>query len=71
MILALIFADTTLPDLKNADDVVAVGKDPGKLQVFLYRLNSSVCMFRMCFAPSKCEMLLLCSNRHRSIGEAW
>ncbi|VDP92715.1 unnamed protein product [Echinostoma caproni] len=48
-----------LSDLQYADDIVLLSQDPGcKLQAFLNSLSTSVAMFGMRLAPSKCKMLL-------------
>ncbi|VDP89881.1 unnamed protein product [Echinostoma caproni] len=45
-------------DLKYVDDIVLLHEDLGKLKALLDRLSDSLAMFGMCFAPSKCKMLL-------------
>lgn len=45
--------DCRLSDLRCKDDVSVMGKDSGKLQVFLGCLNDSVGMFGMRFTPSE------------------
>lgn len=47
-----------LSDLEYSDDVALVSEDPTNLQVSLDRVNDSVGMYRMRFAPSKCKMRL-------------
>lgn len=56
-VLILAQTRTCLAD-KHADDFVLLNEDPTKLQFFLDRLNDSVRMFGIRFAPPKCKMLL-------------
>lgn len=47
-----------LSDLEYSGDVVQLSENPSRLQVFLDHLNDSMTMFRIRFAPLRCEILL-------------
>lgn len=54
----VIYSNSSLSDLKYADDEMPLDEDASKLEVFVGCSNDIIFVFEMCFGSLKCNMVL-------------